>query len=87
MKSIIVLYCSWIVAAALLSQNKMFPQVLNAVVLGEGEESNLLEIICLMSFTIRLQKSLQESQLGLFGSLNSSLNQIVCADHSSNIKS
>lgn len=34
----------------------MFPQVLNVVVLSEVEESNLLEIICLMSFTIRLQK-------------------------------
>lgn len=87
MKSIIVLYCSWIVASALLSRNKMLPQVFNAVVLGEGEGSNLLEIISLMSFTIRLQKRLQESLLGLSGSLNSSLNQILCADHSRNIKS
>lgn len=58
----------------------MFPQVLNAVVLSEGEESNLLGIICLRSFTIRLQKSLQESLLGLCGSLNSSLNHIFCPE-------
>jgi len=62
----------------------MFPQVLNAVLLSEGEGSNLLEIICLMSFTARLQKSLQKS--ALFGRLNSSLNQISCADRSRNIK-
>lgn len=31
--------------------------------MGEGEESNSLEIICLTSFTIRLHKSLRESLL------------------------
>lgn len=33
MSCIIVRYCSWIVATALLSQNKIFPQVLNVALL------------------------------------------------------
>lgn len=40
MKPTVSLCCSWVVASALLSQSTMFPQVLNAVVLSEGEESN-----------------------------------------------
>lgn len=59
MKSLISLYCSWIVASALLSPQKVFPQVSNATVLRESEESNWVEIIYLiMSFTIKLQKKL-----------------------------
>lgn len=44
MKSTIVLCCSWIVASALLSPSKMFPQVLNAVVLSEESNSNSSEL-------------------------------------------
>lgn len=63
MKSVIVRYCSWIVAAALLSQD-----VSTSLQCGctQGEESNSLEIICLMSFTIRLQNKGGESLYGVY---------------------